>query len=205
MIQGREFLKKSFWRKINNAFNLSVYIIKEERIHLEGGDIVWDFTCEAVAKNGRKSCGTGSCSLYEKSDKPNTWHNTRSTAETRAYNRAVSNLVGGGEVSAEEMLEENHHAEKTSKPDVSMPKERELFPDKDKPVEKYEPKAGERMSSLKQQGMIHALLSGFFPDKDDQAKWLMEMYSVAHTKELTIKQASDCIQELQALSKGSEK
>ena len=34
---------------------------------------------------------------------PNSIHNIRSTAETRAFNRAVSNLVGGGEVSAEEV------------------------------------------------------------------------------------------------------
>jgi hypothetical protein len=37
----------------------------------------------------------------------NTLHNTRSTAETRAFNRAVSNLVGGGEVSAEEVYTED--------------------------------------------------------------------------------------------------
>lgn len=39
---------------------------------------------------------------------PNSLHNIRSTAETRAYNRAVSNLVGGGEVSAEEIVDEEH-------------------------------------------------------------------------------------------------
>lgn len=35
---------------------------------------------------------------------PNSLHNIRSTAETRAFNRAVSNLVGGGEVSADEIV-----------------------------------------------------------------------------------------------------
>jgi hypothetical protein len=140
-IQGHEFLKKSYWRKVNNAFNLSVRIIKEVELTLDNGDTAWDFTCEAMATNGRIAPGTGSCSLYEKakfvdgkfqipievwkknptSGKsfkefardpegnikydpafPNTRHNARSTAETRAYNRCVSNLVGGGEVSWEE-------------------------------------------------------------------------------------------------------
>lgn len=37
---------------------------------------------------------------------PNTIHNIRATAETRATNRAISNLIGGGEVSAEEIEQE---------------------------------------------------------------------------------------------------
>ena len=58
-IQGNVFLKKSFWRKVNNAFNLSVRVVKEERIEFpETHDIIWDFTCEASATNGRVACGT---------------------------------------------------------------------------------------------------------------------------------------------------
>lgn len=43
---------------------------------------------------------------------PNSIHNTRSTAETRAFNRAVSNLVGGGEVSAEEVNGNDYYEQK---------------------------------------------------------------------------------------------
>jgi hypothetical protein len=31
------------------------------------------------------------------------WHNVESKAQTRSYNRAILDLVGGGEVSAEEI------------------------------------------------------------------------------------------------------
>lgn len=114
-IQGKDFLKKSYWRKVATFFNLTVNVV-EERHEQIGKTMVWHFTCEAVAPNGRKTIGTGSCDAFEKAElkngsymvndrpaKPNSIHNIRSTAETRAYNRAVSNLVGGGEVSAEEV------------------------------------------------------------------------------------------------------
>jgi hypothetical protein len=121
-IQGKDFLKKSYWRKIATFFNLSVDVVEEKKESL-GKTFVWHFTCKATAPNGRYAIGTGSCDAFEKAKKvddqymtynkfnkkweeatPNSIHNIRSTAETRAFNRAVSNLVGGGEVSADEMV-----------------------------------------------------------------------------------------------------
>lgn len=121
VIQGRDFLKKSYWRKIATFFNLSVEVVEEKREPI-GKTYVWHFTCRAIAPNGRTAIGTGSCDAFEKAKftdgayktynrfskkwedaTPNSIHNIRSTAETRAFNRAVSNLVGGGEVSAEEV------------------------------------------------------------------------------------------------------
>lgn len=121
IIQGKEFLKKSYWRKVARFFNLSVDSVSESH-EIIGSTIVWHFTCKAIAPNGAYAIGTGSCDAFEKATKtengyqmwdrfkkawikaqPNTLHNIRSTAETRAFNRAVSNLVGGGEVSAEEV------------------------------------------------------------------------------------------------------
>lgn len=114
---GKEkFLKKSYWRKIATFFNLSVEKVDEDHEQL-GKTHVWHFTCKAIAPNKRFAIGTGSCDTYEKAKLvngqyvtragtpaiPNSLHNIRSTAETRAFNRAVSNLVGGGEVSAEEI------------------------------------------------------------------------------------------------------
>ncbi|GIW70273.1 MAG: hypothetical protein KatS3mg101_1020 [Patescibacteria group bacterium] len=89
----------------------------EERCEKIGKTFVWHFTCRAIAPNGRSAIGVGSCDAFEKAFKkngeyvdkfgrpanPNSIHNIRATAETRAFNRAVSNLVGGGEVSAEEV------------------------------------------------------------------------------------------------------
>lgn len=142
IIQNKEFLKKSYWRKIATFFNLSVEVVEEHSEKL-GHTFVWHFTCKAVAPNGRTAVGVGSCDAYEKAElrdgkymskgrvtkwgktpegksypqefewveaSPNSIHNIRSTAETRAFNRAVSNLVGGGEVSAEE-VDQNHKPE----------------------------------------------------------------------------------------------
>ena len=48
--------------------------------------------------------GDGSCFSSEKRGRGQaTVHNVRAHAHTRAFNRAVANLVGFGEVSAEEM------------------------------------------------------------------------------------------------------
>jgi len=101
-IQGKIFLKKSYWRKIATFFNLSVDIVSERKEALEDGNVTYHFVCKATAPNGRFAIGAGSCDVNEKG-RANSIHNTRSTAETRAWNRAVSNLVGGGEVSAEEV------------------------------------------------------------------------------------------------------
>lgn len=101
-IQGKEFYKKSYWRKVATFFNLSVEITEERMETIGENNFVYHFTQKATAPNGRFAYGTGSCDRMEKG-RPNTIHNTRTTAETRAFNRAVSNLVGGGEVSAEEV------------------------------------------------------------------------------------------------------
>lgn len=106
-IGNNEFYKKSYWRKTATFFNLSVEIIKEDQETI-GNNIIYNFTCRATAPNARFSDGSGSCDLMEKGRR-NSIHNTRATAETRAYNRAVSNLVGGGEVSAEEVNGDDHY------------------------------------------------------------------------------------------------
>ena len=129
VIQGKEFLKKSYWRKVSTFFNLSVRKIDESH-EVIGKTVVWHFTIEAVAPNGRTAVGTGSCDAFEKATlvngkymswgkeaTPNSLHNIRSTAETRATNRAISNLVGGGEVSADEVVVETE-----TKPQVTQVK-----------------------------------------------------------------------------------
>ena len=118
-IGNKEFLKKSFWRKLATFFNLSIDIVEEKK-EILGRTLLYNFTVRATAPNGRSTTAVGSCDCYEKATrqgeiyvdargqkaKPNSIHNTRSTAETRAINRAISNLVGGGEVSAEEVERE---------------------------------------------------------------------------------------------------
>jgi hypothetical protein len=103
-IASKPFRKKNYWRAVRTGFNLDVVCIKEEQFEREND---WGFliTYRATAPNGASADGDGSCTHKEKSqgNMTPTLHNIRSQAHTRAFNRAVSNLVGFGEVSAEEI------------------------------------------------------------------------------------------------------
>ena len=131
-IQDSMFITKSGWRKIATAFNVSVEATEKEKV-IEDGVVRWRVTARAVAPNGKSATGMAMCGSNESNhmefmakgneEKPEGdnifkvdghWrrlkdprevdeHNIYATAETRAKNRAISDLVGGGEVSAEEL------------------------------------------------------------------------------------------------------
>jgi hypothetical protein len=110
MISGKKYIKRSGWRKIALAFNVSTEIISVERDY--GSDLkICHVKARAIAPNGRISEEIASCDstefIYEDKDNKKqvkfTIHNMETKAATRAINRAISNLVGGGEVSAEEI------------------------------------------------------------------------------------------------------
>jgi hypothetical protein len=118
-IKGKRFRKKPYWRGVGTAFNLTVTIEREEFITrtYPDGSSDWGYlvNARATAPNGRSMPGDGACFASEKTveretrggaievdDSMATEHNVRAHANTRAFNRAVSNLVGFGEVSAEE-------------------------------------------------------------------------------------------------------
>lgn len=106
-IQGRKFLKKSFWRRVATCFGLSLELVSEARELDAEGRLAYSAIYRAIAPNGRSMTGDGYCCRSEKGR--NDWpeHNVRATAHTRAKNRAISDLVGGGEVSAEEIVEDD--------------------------------------------------------------------------------------------------
>jgi hypothetical protein len=101
-IRGKQFRKKMYWRAIATAFNLSLEMVREDRTE-DGDDWGWLVTYRATAPSGRHADGDGSCFASEKSSGQDSVHNVRAHAHTRAKNRAVADLVGFGEVSAEEM------------------------------------------------------------------------------------------------------
>src|SRR5262245_39670503 len=106
-VQGRPRIKKSGWRKIAAAFGISDQILREERRDFERPAVatryfVWEITVRAVAPNGRYADAVGSCASNERRF-AHLDHDVRAVAHTRAKNRAVADLVGGGEVSAEEI------------------------------------------------------------------------------------------------------
>lgn len=135
-----KFKKKSAWRKLQTAFNISDSIVKEETEVDENGQIISSkFYVKATLPNGRSSVGVGVCSIFDKITKKDTAqpsnfvlrnrfnnaeHDVPSTAHTRAKSRAISDLIGAGEVSAEEM--EGHSESKkitaTAKPKTAAKK-----------------------------------------------------------------------------------
>jgi len=103
LINDKKYIKKSGWFTFAFAFNLKTEIILQEKETdtSKPGWYAYHFTVRCTAVNGRITEKVGSCDTNEK---PNTsMHVIRSMAETRATNRAISAMVGGGELSAEEI------------------------------------------------------------------------------------------------------
>lgn len=100
---SRTFKKKSAWRKLQRHFNISTEIRHVEKEML--GDLFCaTVTVRATAPWGQSSEAVGACSTDEESGRRKiTIADAIATAETRATNRSVSNLIAMGEVSAEEM------------------------------------------------------------------------------------------------------
>ena len=101
-IAGKKYKKRSAYRKLARAFSISDEIIKEEREDLEKGGVIWRIHVKASSGGGRSSVGVGSCSTRERAF-AHVDHDVYAIAHTRAKNRAISDLIGSGEVSAEEI------------------------------------------------------------------------------------------------------
>lgn len=115
----KSFKKKSAWRKYATAFNISDEIVDEEIIRDDNYRIISaTYRVKAIAANGRYGYGVASCSIYDKINAndtvepspfelrkrfSNAENDVIATAHTRAKSRAISDIIGTGEVSAEEM------------------------------------------------------------------------------------------------------
>ena len=104
-ISGKQYIKRSGWRKIAMAFNITTEIVKIEREKIDNVYVV-RVVARAKTPMGRISEEAGVCDSteFERGNLQGTLHNIETKAVTRAINRAISNLVGGGEVSAEEII-----------------------------------------------------------------------------------------------------
>ena len=148
-IGANKFKKKSAWRKIATAFNISDDIVEKEIIRDENHQIISArYEVLATAPNGRHGIGTASCSIFDKvknSDEEmpsnfelrkrfnNAENDVIGTAHTRAKSRAISDLVGMGEVSAEEIGEETSTKKSVSIKPKAAPKTKAKEPKKEKP------------------------------------------------------------------------
>lgn len=108
VIKEKKYKKKSAWRKYARAFNINTEIIKEDIVKSEKTGAVKEatFVVRATLPNGRYAEGWGNCSRGERGfAHPN--HDIPATAMTRAQNRAIADLIGAGEVTADEIQAEN--------------------------------------------------------------------------------------------------
>ena len=136
-IANKDFKKKSAWRKLATAFRISDEIVNEQLEYDDINQIVRArYRVRCTLPNGRTAEGVGVCSIFDKirynatknnsadTKTPsnfelrgrfsNAEHDVPSTAHSRAKNRAIADLIGAGEVSAEEM-EEPKQVKRTSR------------------------------------------------------------------------------------------
>lgn len=100
---NRTFKKKSAWRKLARHFTISTEIVRVEKEDLNG-IFCATVTVRAVAPWGQHAEEVGACATDEATGRRTiTTADAIATAATRATNRAVSNLIAMGEVSAEEI------------------------------------------------------------------------------------------------------
>jgi hypothetical protein len=119
-IAGKRYIKRSGFRKIAVYFGLSDRILEQERIDRDDGSFSWRIVVEVEAPNGRISTGVGACDSRERKF-AHVEHDVYAIAHTRAKSRAISDMVAGGAVSAEEMEAEiSPYQSEKGKPDMMI-------------------------------------------------------------------------------------
>jgi hypothetical protein len=125
-ISGKNFIKKSGWRKLALVFNISDQIMESSKSVREDGSFVWSFRVRAQAPNSRFTEAVASCDSRERKFS-HIEHDVQATAQTRAKSRAISDLIGAGEVSAEEMLADSHPTSTDLDTNLSEEEKRRAF------------------------------------------------------------------------------
>ena len=191
MISGKKYIKRSGWRKIALAFNVSTEIISVERDY--GSDLkICHVKARAIAPNGRVSEEIASCDstefIYEDKDNKKqvkfTIHNMETKAATRAINRAISNLVGGGEVSAEEIEQGENNANNGGNQTVNGSSTKKNQAGIDWDADKKEP------ASMKQKNFIKSMMENMNLEVDYDALDRMTKFE-AHDRIEQLKKQMD--------------
>lgn len=111
--QPESFVKKSGWAKLATFYGVSTELIGDTLLErdTDGKLIRAAAKARAVARDGRHADGGGACGRNEPRfvnarGRQKIEHDLPSTAETRATNRAIANLIGFGAVSAEEVADD---------------------------------------------------------------------------------------------------
>lgn len=132
----RKFKKKTAWQKLARAFNVDTSIVEKEFQRTKTGSIKEAYYCvRATLPNGRSVESDALCSRMEKGKSKVSDHTIMATAKTRATNRAVSELIGAGEVSSDEMTAEFRALDDPDHHYINHPTQ----PEKEVPIDKVEP------------------------------------------------------------------
>lgn len=91
--------KKSAFRKLAKFYGVSTEILEKSRDTRPDGSYTWNYTVKATAGSVTQDC-EGCCTSNERQGMSE--HDVKATAHTRAKSRAISDLIGFGQVSAEE-------------------------------------------------------------------------------------------------------
>lgn len=104
-IAGKEHRKRTAYAKLRRVFAVTVTVIKECWEDLGDGEFGCLVSVRATFPDGRYEDGDGYCDSIEmrRGRIDPSRHNVRAKAHTRAKNRATADLLGTGDVSAEEM------------------------------------------------------------------------------------------------------
>src|ERR1700674_1112033 len=89
----------------------------------EDGSFVWSFRVRAQAPNGRFTEAVAAGDSRERKFS-HIEHDVQATAQTRAKSRAISDLIGAGEVSAEEMMSDQNPSSKEFDAELSNEEKR---------------------------------------------------------------------------------
>ena len=108
VVGDRRFVKRAGNLKIAYAYGLTLEVRSQERERDDDGQIQHaHVVVRAIRPDGRYADGDGACSITEdrfvsRKGRAKAEHDVMATATTRAMNRAINNVVGFGQVSAEE-------------------------------------------------------------------------------------------------------
>jgi hypothetical protein len=130
-VGDREFTKRSGFQKLGAAYGVSTEIVTQQVDEVERGAdehrfvLVARAVVRAIHPTGRHAEGDGACASNEKRFRrgdEKMEHSLMATAVTRATNRAISNLIAFGSVSAEEVQEgQTGPAGPLQRPDWALP------------------------------------------------------------------------------------
>lgn len=116
-IKWKNYINKRWYRKLAIAFNISIKVISEARI-VKDDIILYDFTVRSTSPMWRYFESSASCSSNER-DFNHLNHDVRATAQTRATNRSISDLIWLWEVSYEEICNNDYEKNKYNKEKIN--------------------------------------------------------------------------------------